>query len=129
MSSPTQRTLRYLRDQGYAADVTERWIPQARKRKDLWGFCDVAALHPAHPGVLLVQTTSASNHAARRTKLANLATVQLALQAGCRVQIISWRKSARTRRYEPRVEAVELRDEAPPSPTAAPHTRTAHTAG
>lgn len=40
--TPTARTLRYLRAQGYAADVTERWIPQARKRRDLWGFCDVA---------------------------------------------------------------------------------------
>ena len=110
--TPTARTLKYLRELGYCAEVVERWIPQARKRRDLWGFADLAALHPTHAGVLLVQATSGSNHAARRTKLAALATVQLAIQAGCRVQIISWAKrqprGASRPTWTPRVEEVGL---------------------
>jgi hypothetical protein len=108
--TPTARTLRYLREQGYCAEVVERWIPQARKRKDLFGFADIAGLHPAHAGVLLVQCTSGSHHAARRTKLASLATVQLALQAGCQVQIISWTQQRATRRWVARVESVTAAD-------------------
>ena len=108
MGSPTQRTLKLLRDQGYLVDITERWIPQARKRKDLWGFADLAALHPAHNSVLLVQTTSGSNHAARRAKMADIPAVLMALQAGCRIQIISWSKSRKTKRWQPRIEAVEV---------------------
>lgn len=122
MSSPTARTLKLLRDEGYIVDVVERWIPQARKRRDLWGFADLAGIHPAHPGVLLVQATSASNHAARRQKLAGLDSVQLALRAGCRIQIISWGKSRKTKRWTPRIEAV-ISDQ--PDPTPSPRTHTA----
>lgn len=106
MSSPTARTLKLLRDEGYTVGVTERWIPQARKRADLWGFADLAAIHPAHRGVLLVQATSASNHASRRTKLLALPSFELAKQVGCRVQVISWRKAAATKRWTPRIEEL-----------------------
>ena len=104
--TPTARTLKYLRELGYCADVTERWIPQARKRRDLFGFADLAAVHPAHPATLYVQTTSGSNHASRRTKLQALSRGEVVKAAGNRVQIISWRRSARSRRWEPRIEEV-----------------------
>lgn len=110
MSSPTTRTLKLLRDLGWTVGIVERWIPQARKRSDLWGFADLAALHPAHQSVLLVQTTSASNHAARRAKLLALPTVALAKQAGCMVQIISWAvrkpRGTKVRRWTARIEAL-----------------------
>jgi hypothetical protein len=104
--TPTQRTLKLLRDLGYLVGVTEKWVPQARKRQDLFGFADLAAVHPAHPATLYVQTTSGSNHASRRTKLQALSSVEVVKAAGNRVQIISWRRSARSRRWEPRIEEV-----------------------
>lgn len=104
--TPTARTLKYLRELGYCAEVVERWIPQARKRQDLFGFADLAAVHPAHPATLYVQCTSGSNHASRRTKLHALSTVELVKSAGNRVQIISWRRSARSRKWEARIEEV-----------------------
>ena len=40
-TSPTQRTLKRLRDLGYLAEVVERWNPHAKVRNDLFGFGDV----------------------------------------------------------------------------------------
>lgn len=105
-SSPTQRTLKYLREQGYLVGIVEFWNPHARIRQDLFGFADLACVHPERPGMLLVQCTSGSNHAARRTKLAALSAVDIVKQAGNLVQIISWTHSKRTKRWEPRVEEL-----------------------
>ena len=43
-SSPTQRSLKLLRDEGYTAQVVERWNPHARVRQDLFGVIDTAAM-------------------------------------------------------------------------------------
>ena len=67
MSSPTQRTLKHLRDQGYRAEVVERWNPHARIRQDLFTIIDVLALSETE--VVAVQTTSASNMKARINKI------------------------------------------------------------
>jgi hypothetical protein len=66
--SPTARSLAYLREKGYRAQVVERWIPQARKRVDLFGFGDIVCLDGC-PGVLAVQVTTASNLSNRLKKL------------------------------------------------------------
>lgn len=66
MSSPTQRTLAHLRARGLDVQVVEHWVPQARKRRDLFGVIDVVAMDD---DILLgVQATSDSNLSARRTK-------------------------------------------------------------
>ena len=49
MSKNTQRTLKALRDQGYIAEVCERWIPNPVHpgggfRKDLFGIIDIIAI-------------------------------------------------------------------------------------
>ena len=90
--TPTARTLRLLRSLGYIGAVVEQWVPYTRTRRDAFGFCDVIAVHPQWPGTLFVQATSASNHSARRKKLAALSAVEVVKMAGNRVQIISWGK-------------------------------------
>jgi len=40
--------MRYLRGLGMRVDLAERWIPQARQRKDLFGFADLVALSMSH---------------------------------------------------------------------------------
>lgn len=47
MSSPTQRTLKELREAGYLAGVVEKWIPAKAGgfRKDLFGFIDIIAVN------------------------------------------------------------------------------------
>jgi hypothetical protein len=44
MSSPTQRSLRHMRDLGYLVAVVEHWNPHARIRQDLFGWIDLLAI-------------------------------------------------------------------------------------
>lgn len=63
MTSPTQRTLKHLRDAGYPlVQVVEKWNPHAHIRQDLYGIIDVLAVGADIVGV---QATSGSNVASR----------------------------------------------------------------
>lgn len=99
MSSPTQRSLKLLRDQGYPAQVVEKWIAQARKRVDLFGVIDIVAIDGL-PGVLGVQTTTASNIRARVKKASNIPEMVAWLEAGNRLHFHGWKKSRLTKRWE-----------------------------
>lgn len=89
--TPTARTLKWFRDQGWIACVVERWLPQARKRIDLFGWCDVVALQP-HTGELVgVQVTSAANLVARLQKAQALA-VFWSWCLGHRAEFHGWRR-------------------------------------
>lgn len=64
--SPTELTLRKLRDAGYkTVDVVEHWKPHARIRKDLFGVIDVLAVGKGH--TLAVQCTT-RDHVSDRVK-------------------------------------------------------------
>jgi hypothetical protein len=58
-TSPTQLTLKWLRDEGYLAEVVEKWLPGINVRKDLWGWCDIVALKDEE--TVAVQCTSWDN--------------------------------------------------------------------
>jgi hypothetical protein len=92
MSSPTQRTLQLLRREGYTADVVERRLPRCFITRDFLGAFDVLAVRADLPGVLGVQTTSASNHAARAGKLLANPLLRAWLGAGNRAEVWSWAK-------------------------------------
>ena len=94
MASPTQRTLEYYRSYGIEIDVVERWIPQARIRKDLFGFIDLVAI--TDKKTVGVQATSTGNMGARERKI--LATPAAKIWAAApdrEVLIIGWRKYRR----------------------------------
>jgi hypothetical protein len=65
--SPTQRSLKKLRDAGWTVAVVERWNPYARVRQDLFGFADLLAFKG--DVTLAVQTTSGANCAKRLAKI------------------------------------------------------------
>lgn len=88
--SPTARSLQHLRELGYQAEVVEKTIPHTFIKKDLFGV-DLIALKPGAP-VLAIQTTTGSNHAARRTKLEAEGFVTLWTGAGAVLEIWSWSK-------------------------------------
>ena len=89
--TPTQLTLRKLRTDGWPlVEVVERWNPHARRRVDLFGFVDVLAVGPG--GVLAVQTTSASNVAARIRKIAEHPNVAAVREAGIAIRVHGWAK-------------------------------------
>ncbi len=94
-SSPTQRSLALLRAEGYTAEVVEHWNPHARRRVDLLGIIDVLAIRAGE--TLAVQTTSASNAASRRTKIAEHPNTPALRAAGWRLELHGWRKNAQGR--------------------------------
>jgi hypothetical protein len=82
-----------MRKRGYIAEVVERWIPQARRRKDLFGFIDVLCVHPEREGDIVgVQTTSAANVAARIEKIINHENVAAVRKGGIRILVHGWAK-------------------------------------
>ena len=103
MSTPTQRSLKHLRDAGYNAAITEHWNPFARIRQDLFGFVDILALKDNE--TLAVQTTSYSNISARVKKIAEHENVRSVREAGWRIEVHGWRKNPKSKRWE-----VSIRD-------------------
>lgn len=55
--SPTQRSLKHLRDNGYTAAIVERWNAYAKVRQDLFGFIDILAVKDEDM-TLAIQTTT-----------------------------------------------------------------------
>jgi len=113
-TSPSQRTLNYLRKQGWPhVEVVEKWIPQAKRRKDLFGFCDVLAVHPEW-GHLYVQVTTGANVNARLYKIREYSTqvVENIVLSGASVEIHGWRKIKHGNRHlwEPRIIPVGLEE-------------------
>jgi len=90
MSSPTQRTLKLLREEGYLAEVVERWIPGANIRKDLFGWVDILAIKGAE--TLAVQCTSYSGVSERLKKIRDSDTLDAVRAAGWSIQVHGWRK-------------------------------------
>lgn len=90
-TSPTQRTLKLLRSEGWLCAVVERWNQYAKVRQDLWGFVDILAIKGDI--MLAVQTTTGDNVAARFEKLRKLEAVSLWLQSPNRlIEVHGWRK-------------------------------------
>ena len=93
--SPTTRTLKQLRKFGAIADVAEHWNPHAMRRKDLFGFVDIVAVHET--SIIAVQCTAYSGISARVNKIveecAEPATAWL--NAGGRIEVWGWRKLIR----------------------------------
>lgn len=71
MTSPTQRSLAWLRSHGWTAVVVERWNAHAKCRQDLFGFADILAIRPGR--TLLVQTTTRDHVAHRVAKIGHTA--------------------------------------------------------
>jgi len=108
MSSPTARSLKFLRDHGYKAEVVEKWNQFSRTRKDLFNFIDIVAVGSTM-GVLGVQTTSTSNMSNRVKKV--LATPEYLIwkHAGNQVVVHGWsKKGAKGKRKTWQLKVVIL---------------------
>jgi hypothetical protein len=91
-SNTTQRSLAWLRENGYTPTVVEHYNPFARRKFDLYGFIDIVALHPKRPGLLGVQTTTNAHLPDRIRKAEALDAYRLWVSCGNRVQFHGWRK-------------------------------------
>jgi hypothetical protein len=101
--SPTQRSLEYLREQGYHPEVVERYNSFTRRTNDLWGFVDILAIK--RDEVLGVQTTSGSNVSARIKKIMESELLPKVREANVRIVVHGWTKQANGR-YVLRVEDI-----------------------
>lgn len=88
--SPTQRSLAWLRDQGYLCQVVEHWNAHAHVRRDLFGFIDILAVDSA--GTLAVQTTSGAHVAERIAKIRGHENFPALVKAGWRIEVHGWRR-------------------------------------
>lgn len=93
--SPTQRSLKHLRDEGYVCAIVEHWDHFARKRRDLFGMFDLLCVRKGE--VLAVQTTSGSNVSARVRKIGENELVGAIRDSGIRIHVHGWRKGANGR--------------------------------
>jgi hypothetical protein len=105
MASPTSRSLALLRKSGWIADIVERWLHKANRRRDLFGCIDLVAVRGGETGVLGVQTTSLANVSARVKKSVALPALEIWLAAGNRFEVHGWALNA----GQWRVKRVEIR--------------------
>lgn len=94
-TSPTQRSLKVLRDAGMTAQVVERWNQFAKVRQDLFGFIDIVAIGGGH--IVGVQTTTGEGGAmaARRAKILSEPKALAWVKAGGRIVLHGWRKGGK----------------------------------
>ena len=88
-TSPTQLSLKLMKERGYKCEITEKWNPFAKIRQDLFGFIDVLCIGD---GVVGVQTTSYSNMSARVKKIREHENFQRVHDAGIKVLVQGWHK-------------------------------------
>lgn len=96
--TPTALSLRHLKEQGYTAAVVEHWNSFARIRQDLFGVIDLVAVKAGEPGVLGIQTTTASNQVARLDKARQEPRLSVWLAAGNRFEVWGWGRRGRGER-------------------------------
>jgi len=89
-TTPTARTLAWLKKQGYTAGVVEKWIPQTRQRKDLFGFIDLIAIREGE--TVGIQATSTGNMASRVKKIMDSEHMPTWLLAGNKLWVVGWAK-------------------------------------
>lgn len=87
--TPTQRSLKYLRKQGWNVAITEHWNAHAHCRQDMFGFIDIFAVCPTERP-LAVQTTTKNNMQARVDKILGLPQTKAVLQGGLCIVVHGW---------------------------------------
>ena len=120
--TPTQRTLKALKDQGIPCDIVERYIrfysndPRTQKipgfRKDAFGFIDILAIYPHQ--VFGIQSCGQAFAAHDQKILENEFAPQW-LRAGNGIALYGWRKlklkrGGKAMRWMPRIKIFTLDD-------------------
>ena len=115
--SPTQRSIKYFRDQGMICGIVERFIPNPKHpgggfRKDFLGIIDMIFLGP--DGIVGVQSCG-SDYAAHYKKIMDEHPEDLKawLAAGGKFVLIGWRKVKKFRGskqevWNPRIKEIDL---------------------
>lgn len=95
MSSPTQRTLKLVREKGYKAAPVERWLRYAGsfgKRQDMFGIIDVLAITPDATLGIQCCSGSAIGHYKKITEEKNQEAYDWLSNPDRSLEIWAWRK-------------------------------------
>lgn len=90
--SPTQHTLKALKEAGHICQVTEKWNPFAKIRQDLFGCIDLVYCDVRRGAIVGVQATSDSNRSARIAKSAAEPRLKFWLKCGGKFEVWTWGK-------------------------------------
>lgn len=109
----TQKTLKRLKEQGLKAGVVERWLPKARRRKDLFGIIDIVVLTPE--GFLGIQSTGPtgfSSHYKEMVENRSTECLNWMLTPNGILELWAWRKVKRFKReyWEPKIHRFQEGD-------------------
>jgi hypothetical protein len=104
--TPTALTLSHLRRHGFIAEVVEKWVPHANRRRDLFGCIDILAIDRRTPGIVGIQATTLGHVADRLGKAGARHELAAWLKAGGRYEVWGWRRRP-SGRWE--VKVIELR--------------------
>ena len=89
--SPTQRSLKKMRSDGWLVAIVEHWNAWVKRRQDLFGFADLLCVRG--DVALLVQTTSGDNAAARVSKISEIPAARFWLESPSRrIVVHGWAK-------------------------------------
>lgn len=84
-------TRELLQADGYAVDITERWLPRGKTTKDLFGFADMVAVKEGEVGTLYVQATTIEHMTDRLEKIRREPRARTVLLSGNRILLVGWR--------------------------------------
>jgi len=94
--SPSARSMKHLRDEGWVVDIVERWIGgHIKVRKDLFGMFDLIAIKDK--AVIVIQVTSGSNVAARVKKINASEHIEAVRKTPLKPLVHGWRKNSKGR--------------------------------
>lgn len=91
--TPTQLTVRHLRDNGWGlVEVVEHYDHFQQRRHDLFGLWDILAIDDTRGNVLAVQTTSVDHVSHRVRKIADHPNLPACRKAGWTLVVHGWKK-------------------------------------
>lgn len=111
MTSPTARSLAYLRKEGYLAQVVEKFNMFSKTRIDLFGCIDIVAVRSDVMGMLGIQVTVRSNIQDRVKKCKAELKMRTWLSADNRLEVHGWGlmgKQGKRKKYE--LKVVEIKN-------------------
>ncbi len=117
--SPTSRTLNYLRERGWEADIVERFNHYAGKfgqRKDMFGFGDIVAMGDGKIWAVQSCGQAYSEHHKKITLDPKVAPKALRwIECGGQLMLIGWRKTllkrgGKAKRWSPRIHEYTTED-------------------
>jgi len=89
-TSPTQLSLKLMRERNFYAEVVERFNFFTKRKNDFAGFIDLLCLSE---GVVMgVQTTSYSNVSSRVNKIKEHENYEVVKLSGIKIEVHGWHK-------------------------------------